>query len=57
MSRNPNADNDIWEAIERVGRNFKGSPSDLDDVLDDEHVHPRTAKKRKKNPLDLRHPD
>lgn len=57
MGRNPNADNDMWEAYERLGKNFRGTPSDIDDVVADEIVHPRNQKKKKRAPLKLRKDD
>lgn len=39
MAKNSNADNNYWELYKRNGRDFRGDPDDLEDlVTDDEHV-------------------
>jgi len=55
MSRNANADNEMWDAYERIGKNFKGNIEDLEEAVVEEDVHPREAKKRRH--LDLRFRD
>lgn len=51
MSKNANADNDMWDAYKRRGKNFKGIVEDLEDEIAEESVHPREEKKRKRSSM------
>jgi hypothetical protein len=33
MTKNSNADNDYWELYKRNGRDFRGDPDDLEDMV------------------------
>ena len=33
MTKNANSDNDYWEEYKRHGRDFRGHPEDLEDIV------------------------
>jgi len=33
MTRNSNADNDYWEEYKRHGKDFRGTPEDLEEIV------------------------
>jgi len=47
MGRNPNAANETWDLWEQVGDGFKGSPDELEDLIDEMSDHPRIARRKK----------
>lgn len=47
MGRNPNAANETWDLWEQVGDGFKGSPEELEDLIDEMSDHPRAARRKK----------
>lgn len=49
MGKNRNSDNEFWPEFERLGKNFVGTPEELDDLIDEvPHRPQRKAKQSKK---------
>jgi hypothetical protein len=49
MTKNSNADNDYWEEYKRHGKDFRGPPEDLEDVVV-EADSVRLLRKKNKDP-------
>jgi len=52
MAKNSNADNDYWDEYKRIGRDFRGGPEDLEELVVDEHRHVRIHRRRKEKMTD-----
>ena len=47
MAKNANADNDYWEEYQRLGKDFRGDPEDIEDMVVGEDDNPNAIRKRK----------
>ena len=47
MGRNPNAANETWDLWEQISDGFKGSPEELEDLIDEMSDHPRIVRRKK----------
>jgi|TARA_Y100001951_G_C11275603_1_gene261705 hypothetical protein len=47
VAKNANADNDYWEEYQRLGKDFRGDPEDIEDMVVGEDDNPKAIRKRK----------
>ena len=46
MAKNANADNDYWEEYKKLGKGFKGTYEEFEDLVVEEE-HPRAIRKKR----------
>ena len=47
MAKNANADNDYWDEYQRLGKDFRGNPDDIEDMVAGNVEIPKAIRKRK----------
>ena len=47
MAKNANADNDYWDEYQRLGKDFRGNPDDIEDMVGGNDEVPKAIRKRK----------
>ncbi len=47
MAKNANADNDYWEEYKRLGKDFRGDPQEIEDMVVGSDDIPKSIRKRK----------
>ena len=47
MAKNANADNDYWDEYQRLGKDFRGNPDDIEDMVVGNDETPKAIRKRK----------
>lgn len=55
MAKNANADNDYWEEYKRLGKDFRGDPQEIEDLVVGNDDNPKSIRRRKSGTEKFQH--